>query len=104
MSKDRILVLFFDDNGLEQLHDISDFPEKQEEKVFAKLAGQEYEDGEIDFTYMRLRARYNTPRNYHLIGIKMPGEITDEIIRDSLALGADSNLRRAIISEGVDLL
>jgi hypothetical protein len=100
---DRLLIIFFDDYGVEQLHDITGYEQDEQEKMFAVLAGQEYEGREIDFNYMRLRARYNTPRNYHLIGIKLSEDVTDEIIYDSLSSGENNTLRKLIIKHGIDL-
>lgn len=82
---DRTLILMWDDNGLEQLHDISAFDEESEAKVFAILAGTEPPpDSFPNIMPMRLRAMYNTPRNYKIYGIKLQSEITDEIIEAAM--------------------
>jgi len=82
---DRILILMWDDNGLESISDITAFEDESEAKMFAILAGEEPpDDSWPNLHAMRLRARYNTPRNYHIIGIKLPDDFTDEIIEKAL--------------------
>jgi hypothetical protein len=74
----------WDCNGMEQIHDISAFEEESEARMFAILAGTEPEpDSFPNIEIMRLRARYNTPRDYHIAGIKLPAEITDDMIRET---------------------
>ena len=78
---DRILVIMWCDYGIEAICDLTNYEQIQEEKVFATLAGDELpEDNFPDLTFMKLRARYNTPRNYKIYGVKLPGEYTDDII------------------------
>lgn len=104
---DRVLILMWDDNGLEQLHDISAFEEESEAKVFAILSGLEPpDDSWPNIETMRLRALYNTPRNYKIIGIKLPVEFTDEKIEEALLPkhNNDRNLtRKILLTRGIHL-
>ena len=102
---DRTLIIMWCDTGLETIHDISAFEEESEAKVFAILAGKEPpDDSWPNLTAMKLRAMYNTPRNYHIIGIKVPPEFTDERIEQALTPSeTPSLLKNILITRGIHL-
>lgn len=78
---DRVLIITYDDLGVEGIFDISDFEQVEEEKVFARLADLEMpEDNFPDMNALTLRARFNSHRNSKVYGVKLPDLYTDDII------------------------
>lgn len=85
-TTDRTVMMFWCDTGIENIWDISHWPDVSMQMVADRLAGklnEDYNDGFPNMTYIDLRARFNTDRNYKCYGMVLPVELTDEVIYDN---------------------
>ena len=81
--KDRVLIITYDDLGVESIFDLSDFEKQRQDQLFAVLSDEEYVDPFPDMFSIKMRARYNTHRNSKIIGVKFLEEYTDDVICDN---------------------
>jgi hypothetical protein len=74
-------LLSWDDLGIEMVFDID---AERSKKVEAALKDEPYvyQDPGSMLEKARLRARFNTPRNYEIYAIAMPDHLSEEKVRD----------------------
>lgn len=87
-------LLSWDDIGIEMVFDID---AERSKKVEAALKGEAYkhqDPGQL-LEMARLRARYNSHRNYEIYAIAMPEHIAEEMVRDMF--DKDFNIMREMV-------